>query len=269
MNDYKILTYTPRWCIGTRDLNGCTEVVIQSPIAIILAHISPRPGRAGSSDPHAGDRHMANKMDDVIDLYQKHSEYFPTDSTASAVYAWIVGQSQVALPDQKAIVERKLAHAGLRTSSYSYEVPTGRNMNSGRGTVHVGWVDRVDVCDLFVEDTCRKSLPVSNFYIDWFKKSRDQSSASSSATPASSGSSASASTARISSSAAPSNVTPAQRIITILQSLDLSEDEARQLLQHHIRRQCFVPSSRIPQLATTLSPHRNNVSLCWPHAMRS
>ncbi len=116
MNSFNILRLGHKRCIGTRDLNACTGVVIQSPIAIILAHIAPRPSNATETDVTAGDQHVSTMMDRVMQLFETHKQYFPSATTGSGVYAFFL--RRVGLPDQKRVVEEKLSNAGLTLAAH-------------------------------------------------------------------------------------------------------------------------------------------------------
>ncbi|KFY17548.1 hypothetical protein V492_00591 [Pseudogymnoascus sp. VKM F-4246] len=102
--------------IGTKDLKGCSVVMIVSPQAAILAHIAPLPPNSNPSDPEAGDRHCQMKMDDVL----------------CAVF-----QGEVALPDQQNIMQNSLAKMGLRPSSLTYSIERQRNLHPYQGTAFI------------------------------------------------------------------------------------------------------------------------------------
>ena len=106
--------------IGTKDLKGCSVVMIVSPQAAILAYIAPRPPNSDLSDPEAGDRHCQTKMNEVGALYEANKQCFLTYGGS-----WVlctVFQGEVALPDQQNIMQNSLAKMGLCPSSLIYSI---------------------------------------------------------------------------------------------------------------------------------------------------
>lgn len=82
MDGVSILHYGSRKpYIGTRNLNGCTCVVIMSRSAIILPHIPPRPDMS-SRDLYAGDRHFTAKVREIQNLFYANRNAFDAGSTA-------------------------------------------------------------------------------------------------------------------------------------------------------------------------------------------
>ncbi|UPX20074.1 uncharacterized protein EKO05_0010319 [Ascochyta rabiei] len=72
--------------VGTRDLAGCSVVIVASQYGAILAHIPPRPENALPSDTSAGDRNVQQIMNKVAEEYRKWQHYFPSSDTY-AVFA--------------------------------------------------------------------------------------------------------------------------------------------------------------------------------------
>lgn len=109
---------------------------------------------ADPQDQHAGDQNVQALMSRVASLYtQQQQIYFPEADTfiVCAIYA-----GDVALPDQKRIIEGNISQMGLsHLSSVFYDVPTNR-ANPGQGTTlidakeHVGRKPAVYVEDKLV-----------------------------------------------------------------------------------------------------------------------
>ncbi|KZF20701.1 hypothetical protein L228DRAFT_284646 [Xylona heveae TC161] len=148
MDDVQFAAFSQQLsAIGTRDLAGCSVVAITSPYGAILAHIPPVP--YATQDPYAGDRHVQEMMIRVQSLYTQHRSYFPAANTfvVCAVY-----EGEVALPDQKRIIETHVQQMGLTFRPVHYVTP--RNpLNPGHGTV---LVDAVNVSGqmpaVYIED---------------------------------------------------------------------------------------------------------------------
>ncbi|PWY69625.1 hypothetical protein BO94DRAFT_590409 [Aspergillus sclerotioniger CBS 115572] len=118
--------------IGTRDLGGCSTVVIASKTGAILAHLPPRPSM-DLSDPFTGDSNVRRLMTQVVDLYHAHRDkYFATITDTVIVCAFHEGE--IALQDQVQIMTTKLQ--GLGPEIYTYQVPVQHGI-PGRGTVAV------------------------------------------------------------------------------------------------------------------------------------
>ena len=95
VDDVKVLLPdSNEMAIGTRGLNGCTCVVILGPRAILLAHISPLPGRAAdweraSEDARrrAGDDHHRRLLGTIETLVRQNARHFPSSDTAWGIFA--------------------------------------------------------------------------------------------------------------------------------------------------------------------------------------
>lgn len=112
MNDVQFLAFhqSTQSAIGTEGLSGCSVVMVTSQHGAILAHIPPRPSMADPQDQHAGDQNAQALMSRVASLYTQQQTYFPITDTflVCAVYA-----GDVALPDQKRIIEDNIFQLGL------------------------------------------------------------------------------------------------------------------------------------------------------------
>ncbi|KZF20272.1 hypothetical protein L228DRAFT_249948 [Xylona heveae TC161] len=138
MDEVKFVLFDPtgpKRSVGTAGLNGCSVVTIISPLAAILAHLPPHPGRDWH-DPYAADRHVEAKMNELINLYRHVREYFRPENTTWVISAMFDGQ--VALPDQREIIENKLREAGLTSTRSTYMVVDATLFQGpGQGTVFV------------------------------------------------------------------------------------------------------------------------------------
>lgn len=148
MDDVQLAAFNQRLtAIGTRDLAGCSVVTITSPYGAILAHIPPLPSMTG--DSNAGDQHVQRMMDRVRALYNQHRNYFPATNTfvVCAVY-----EGEVALPDQKRIIETNVQQMGLTFRPVHYVTPRDP-LNPGQGTVLVDAMNRSgEMPAVYVED---------------------------------------------------------------------------------------------------------------------
>jgi hypothetical protein len=138
MNKVKFLPFTEKPSIGTRDLAGCSVVVIASIYGAILAHIPPRPipNTPGASD---GDRNVARLMAEVESLFNQNKNFFPEADTYSIVAVY---GGQIALPDQKEIIESKIGDMGLKPFNGILYVTPRDPTNSAHGTVFVDAYNR-------------------------------------------------------------------------------------------------------------------------------
>jgi len=120
-------------CLGTESLNGCSAVIIVSVSGAILAHIPPRPN-SDMSDPLAGDRNVQQKMEDIANLYLRFACHFTSKMdnwVFSAVY-----ENEIALQDQRVIIERNLQSMGLAYTRLVYNVlAVDETRFPGQGTV--------------------------------------------------------------------------------------------------------------------------------------
>jgi hypothetical protein len=141
-------------CIGTDGLGSCSVILIVSPYAAIMGHISPRPNGSNPSDPNAGDDHVRSFMDQVTHYYQQSRQSFPAGSSSWVVCAVFGGA--VALPDQQRIMEKGLRDIRLPVdSSQTYLVPFTTD-NPDRGSVFVD--GRGDIIRVYVEDRLVRTM---------------------------------------------------------------------------------------------------------------
>ena len=135
--------------IGTKDLQGCTAIMIASRQGAIVAHISPRPTLYNPNDIGAGERHVQAKMNDVARYYDhwRAQGYFPRGAGTWVVCA--VSNGEIVLSHQLSIMETSIRHMGLLASRGFYTVPLDRT-SPGYGTVFIdGARDRPKV---YIED---------------------------------------------------------------------------------------------------------------------
>ena len=119
---------------GTRDLAGCSVVIIASQYGAIIAHIVPRPPTAHPMDTTAGDRNVKAVMNRVGELYEERRNYFPSAETYS-IFA--VFDGKIALNDQKRIIEEKIGTLGLAPFNTCLYITPRDPMNAGHGTAFV------------------------------------------------------------------------------------------------------------------------------------
>ncbi len=135
------------------DATKGAEITVTSQHGAILAHIAPQPPMTDPQNEHAGDENVQALMSQVASLYTQRQTYFPVADTF-VVCAFYEGE--VALPDQKRIIEGNISQMGLlQLSSLLYDVPTNR-ANPGQGSTlidakeHVGQKPAVYVEDKLV-----------------------------------------------------------------------------------------------------------------------
>ncbi|KAL9123525.1 MAG: hypothetical protein Q9217_007045 [Psora testacea] len=137
MNKVEYMRFQPggKIFLGTEDLNGCTAVVIVSKNAAILGHISPRPSEQNTNQA-TGDAHVEAKMQELRTLLGQHLNEFKQGTGGVVVYAIYMGE--VALKDQKSIIEAHFKSLKLPFQSASYPVlKPGQLRPPGKGTVIV------------------------------------------------------------------------------------------------------------------------------------
>ncbi|KAL8685430.1 MAG: hypothetical protein Q9224_005820, partial [Gallowayella concinna] len=104
------------WAYGTRDLRGCSVVLVASQKGAIMAHIDPR-----------GDEHVHQMMDEFVTLYvAKKAAYFPPSSETLVVYGITImpnGEKVDGLEHQTAIIFQRLflAHRDLGLPFFEQE----------------------------------------------------------------------------------------------------------------------------------------------------
>ncbi|KAL5400595.1 hypothetical protein PMIN03_012244 [Paraphaeosphaeria minitans] len=146
--DIAFFSQTP-FSIGTDGLGSCSVVLVVSPYAALLGHVSPLPDNANPNDPLAGDNHVRSFMDRLTQYYLQYQQYFPKSPHSWVVCA--VYRDSVALPDQQRIMETKLRDVGLKVDiSKTYPVPTLTD-HLDRGSVFVD--ARGSTVQVYVEGT--------------------------------------------------------------------------------------------------------------------
>jgi hypothetical protein len=118
----------------TDNLNGCFAVLIISKDAVIGAHIPPRPSM-DTRNPNAGEEHVALKMQQVANLYQKYHNYFPNPKDVLVLYA--VFEGEIALPSQKGLIEKCLKDMSLNFETRGYVVKAAEYRGVADGTLFV------------------------------------------------------------------------------------------------------------------------------------
>ncbi|KAL9102093.1 MAG: hypothetical protein Q9163_002716 [Psora crenata] len=120
-------------CLGTQHLNSCTAVAIVSSEAAILAHIPPRPS-ASDPDRATGDKHAEAQAKAISVLFRLHQQDFQHGSGGVVVYA--VADRQIALEDQKRIIENQITGCGIPFTSVAYDVlKLSEERSVGKGEV--------------------------------------------------------------------------------------------------------------------------------------
>lgn len=148
MNEIKFHRFTAtRCCLGTMNLNGCTAVLILSPTAAMLAHISPRPS---GEDPYeaTGDDHVSKMMNRMNVGFNEQQHSFSQGAYSIVIYAEFRGE--VALYDQAMIISERLRSWGIAPQYVPYEVMPASQHRGAKGTVLVDGRGQLPV--VYVED---------------------------------------------------------------------------------------------------------------------
>lgn len=121
--------------LATAGLNGCSAVAIASSSAAILAHIAPRPiPDTDPNDCHAGDRNVKSKMAEFRALFCRYRDHFIPETNPWVISAFY--ETNIALPDQKSIIEMSLEELGLPFANAAYFALNAReDRSTGHGTV--------------------------------------------------------------------------------------------------------------------------------------
>jgi hypothetical protein len=147
MNGLDSVIFSDKPGIGTDRLGSCSVVLIVSPSAAIMGHVSPLPDNINHDNPNAGSEHVTSFMAQVTDLYQQYQKSFG-DSSSWVVCA--VYQGEIALPEQQAIMKKSLINVGLKVdASQTYIVPFSPDFPD-RGSVFID--GRGDTVRVYVED---------------------------------------------------------------------------------------------------------------------
>jgi hypothetical protein len=152
MNHLEIISFTGHTrfrAIGTRDLNGCTVIIVVSEFGALISHISPRP--YPTTDPYAGEVHMRAKIMEVCRKIRNQDGDFYTAGRMKVGILCAAHGGRVGLPHQRRIAEMALQRVCrpqcVRT--FSYEVGTVPRTGA-KGTVFVD--GRAGFGKVFVED---------------------------------------------------------------------------------------------------------------------
>ncbi|KAF2744337.1 hypothetical protein M011DRAFT_506543 [Sporormia fimetaria CBS 119925] len=106
MDEFKAVVFSSNTpCIITKDLNGCSSILIVSSVAAILGHVAPRshPTEHDLHDPQAGERHTEAFMAGYIRYFRtcRDQNLFPKSD--SLVVCCMSGD-EIGLPDQQRIM---------------------------------------------------------------------------------------------------------------------------------------------------------------------
>jgi hypothetical protein len=130
VDDVNILLPTTTGAIGTKGLNGCTCVVILG-TAIIMAHISPLPGKYSqlvkakkTNIPQLGRDHHDRLMARVKQLYETHRQHFPPNTTAWGIFS--LGSDGLIKSAEKQI------RTSFAAMGHEMKIETYREMNPAR-----------------------------------------------------------------------------------------------------------------------------------------
>ncbi|KAK2763315.1 hypothetical protein FQN54_009951 [Arachnomyces sp. PD_36] len=136
MNKIDFVSFSPTSpvkAIGTRNLNGCTAVLVVSKLGALLGHISPLP--YPTTNPAAGENHMREKMTELWHLlFTVHNKSFPDPKKAGVVSATLLGS--VGLPAQKKLAEDIFKENDVPVNTFLYDAQNSANM-SAKGTVFI------------------------------------------------------------------------------------------------------------------------------------
>jgi hypothetical protein len=155
MNGLESVEFSNTPCIGTDGLGGCSVVVIVSPFAAMLGHVSPRPIDSDPDDTDVGDKHVRTFVRRVTNRYQQFQELFPANSSCWVICAEAEGA--VALPIQQKIIDRELRVLGLTVdTSQTYHVPYTPDYLD-RGSIFVDGTGHT--IRVYVENRLVQSIP--------------------------------------------------------------------------------------------------------------
>lgn len=140
--------------IGTRGLNGCSCVVVLGSTAIVLAHISPYPGRASDMDLRRDLRsesheHHEAALTTVANLVIQHKVHFPPSTTAWGIFGW--SQEAGHLHSVKEQVQARLRTMGYEMMPAFYKQMDAQAIVPPKGEL-VGFI-RNDISELWLERT--------------------------------------------------------------------------------------------------------------------
>ncbi|KAK2768151.1 hypothetical protein FQN54_000003 [Arachnomyces sp. PD_36] len=129
--------HTPHRAIGTRNLNGCTAIIVISEFAALIAHISPLP--YSTSDPYAGEDQMRHFVQRICHKLRNLDEDFYSAGRMKAGIVCATVGGRVALPEQVRLAEDTLMRVcgRGRVGVFKYEAGNGGGHTGARGTVFV------------------------------------------------------------------------------------------------------------------------------------
>lgn len=141
--------------IGTKHLNACTCVVVLGKTAIVLAHISPIPGRYNENLPDIpalSHNHHEQMLEQVAQLVRVNATHFPSVSTAWGVFAFERNGTVSTRPVQsiQQQVERHLRALGFQLRSVEYEQLAAQAVVPPKGEL-VAFFSRAGDAELYLE----------------------------------------------------------------------------------------------------------------------
>ena len=139
VDDVKVLLpESDKIAIGTQALNGCTCVVILGTTAILLAHISPLPGRSAdwervseAARHRAGYDHHQNFLQTIENLVRQNARHFPPPDTAWGIFA--VDPDQRPLQNVVQQIETHLTTIGFGFRKAFYKEIDPNDVKSPKG----------------------------------------------------------------------------------------------------------------------------------------
>lgn len=139
MNNLRSISFTGHThfrTIGTRNLNGCTAIILVSEFSALICHISPLP--YSTPDPHAGEAHMRNMLMRVCHKIENFDRDFYSAGRVKAGIVCAAVGGQIALPDQQRMAEAVLMRVCRVQNVRTFCYDVGRRPRTGaKGTVFV------------------------------------------------------------------------------------------------------------------------------------
>jgi hypothetical protein len=156
MNELKILLPTTgKRAIGTRELNGCSCVLILGKTAIILLHVSPLPtneqwdhSRTFNELSHG---HHEKFLADIAEMLVEHANHFPPSSTAWGIFS----RGRDSSGPVESIVDQVQTHLnaiGYTMRPAFYQVLDAQTIAPPKGEV-VSFLDKDGIAELWLERT--------------------------------------------------------------------------------------------------------------------
>ncbi|KAI5366151.1 hypothetical protein Slin14017_G037910 [Septoria linicola] len=128
MNDVAILKPHRRdgkFAIGTKDLNGCSTIVILDK-GVILAHIAPMAPTRTATQASSGMEHFMAQAKAAVNLMQKNQDLFHGSTTTWGIFARV--GADIPLDHYAAWLRRLFAHMDIPTQQAFYDVdPENKN----------------------------------------------------------------------------------------------------------------------------------------------